>query len=104
MSPRVMNVYNIHPQKQTDYTKEKINRSMSFAQVGNDLNEDTVSFLQHKGMEHSKDTIDHETVIAYSFTQHSPKRGLKELGKGGYSGKRGTVSATHEGYIPSQIS
>ena len=38
MPPMVRNVYNIRPRKQTDYMEENINRSMSLAQVGNDLN------------------------------------------------------------------
>ena len=38
MSPTVSNVYNIHPRKQTDYVKEKINELMAFAEVGNGLN------------------------------------------------------------------
>ena len=54
---------------------------MLFAKFWNDLNKDTLSILQHKGMEHSKETIEYATVITYTFTQYPLKRGLKELGK-----------------------
>ena len=40
MPPTVRNVYNLLPQKQTEYVKENIDWSMSFAQVGNDLDKD----------------------------------------------------------------
>ena len=71
------NLYNLRPQKQTDSMKENINRSMLFAEVGNDINKDALLFLHHEGMEHYEDTIDYETLIEYSFMQYSLKRGLK---------------------------
>ena len=71
------NIYNLRPWKQNDYEKEKIDRSMSFTQVGNDLNEDKFYFLQHKGMGHSEDAVKYATVIAYEFTQYSLKHGLE---------------------------
>ena len=42
MLPMVRNIYNIRPRKQNDYVKENNDRSMSFAQVGNDLNKDVL--------------------------------------------------------------
>ena len=44
------NVQNIRPWKKNNYVKEKINQSMSFEQVGNDLNKDALLYLQHKVM------------------------------------------------------
>ena len=41
------NLYNLRPQKQNDYTKENIDRSMSFTQFGNDIDKDALLFLQH---------------------------------------------------------
>ena len=72
---------NIRPRKQTDYVKENIDQSMSFKKVGNDLFEDAFSFLQHKGMEHSGETIDYAKVIAHEFPQYSLHYGLKERGE-----------------------
>ena len=43
--PIVRNVWNLHLWNQTDYMKENIDQSMSFAQVGNVQNEDKLSFL-----------------------------------------------------------
>ena len=60
--------------------KENINRSISFTQFGNDLNEYELYFLKHKGMENSEETINYEIFIAYELTQYSMKSGLKELG------------------------
>ena len=73
MSKTVRNAYNLRLWKQTDYVKENIIRLMSFAQVENDLKNDSFSLLKHKGMEHSEDTIDYETVIEYTFTKYSLK-------------------------------
>ena len=42
MPPTVMNIYNILPWNQTDYMKENIDWYISFAQVGNELNEDAM--------------------------------------------------------------
>ena len=47
--------------------------------VGKNLSKDVLAFLKHKGMEHYEQTIDYTTAIAYSFTQYSLKRGLKEF-------------------------
>ena len=53
---------------------------MSFTQVGKELNEDALLFLQHKGIKHSEEKIDYTTVIAYVFKKYSLKCWLKELG------------------------
>ena len=39
--------------------------------------------MQQEVNKHSVGTINYATVIKYSFTQYSLKRGLKELGKKG---------------------
>ena len=52
MPPMVRNVYHLPLRKQNDYVKENIDRSMTFAQVGNYLNEDALLFFHHKGMKH----------------------------------------------------
>ena len=69
MPPTASNVFNIHPRKQTDYMKERIDRLMLFAQVGNYLKEDALSFLKHKWMENSEETIVYATVSVYELTQ-----------------------------------
>ena len=71
----VRNVYNIFPRDQTDYVKEKVNISISFTQVGNNLNTDELHFLQNEGTKHPEQTFDYSTVIEYEFTQYSLKRG-----------------------------
>ena len=83
MPPRVWNVYNLRPRRENDYMKSKINQLISFAQVGNVLNEDAFYFLEHKVMENYEETIDYTKVIAYAFVQYSLNRGLKEFGKRG---------------------
>ena len=80
MSPTVRNVNILRKRKQNDYVKENIYQYMSFTQVGNDLNEDALLFLQHKVMQRSEETIYYETVVSHSFTQYSMKSGMKELG------------------------
>ena len=50
MLPTVRNLYNLFPLKQTDYLKGNIDQSMSFTQVGNDLNYDVLVLLQQEGM------------------------------------------------------
>ena len=64
--PTVRNVYNLLMHKQTEYVKEEINRSMMFAQVGNDRKEYALSSLRHEGMENPKEKIDYVTVIVNS--------------------------------------
>ena len=68
---------------------------MSFLQVGNNLNEDAWSFLKHNEMEHSEETIEYVTLIAYAFKQYSLERGLKELGKKGETGVTEELSQLH---------
>ena len=68
MLKMVSNVYNLRLQKQTDYVKENIYRSMPFTQVRTDLNEDSLLLFRHKVMENYEETIDYDTVILYSFT------------------------------------
>ena len=68
---------------------------MFFAQVGNDLNEDALSFLQHEGMGHYEETIEYEKVIVYAFTQYSLKRALKELGVKGETAVTEVLSQIH---------
>ena len=64
----VRNVCNLHSQKQTDYVKEKIYQSILFAKVGDDLNKGELLLLYNKGMEHSDDKIDYESIIEYAFS------------------------------------
>ena len=80
MPTSVRNLYSLRLQKQTDYVRGNIYRSMSLTQVGNNLNEDTLLLLKHKGIKYSEEIIDFATVIAYAFTQYSLKSGLKDLG------------------------
>ena len=53
---------------------------MSFAQVGDDLKNDSFLFLQNKVKETFEGNIDYATVILYALTQYFLNRGLKELG------------------------
>ena len=76
----VRDVYNIRAWKQHDYVNDDINLLMLFAQIENDLDEDTLSYFRSKGMENYEETVDYAIVIAYSFMQYSLKRGLKGLG------------------------
>ena len=69
MPPTVRNIYTIHLRKKNDYVKENTDQSMSFTQVGNDLNEDALLLLQHDKMGNSEETIDYEKVITYAFKQ-----------------------------------
>ena len=92
----VRNVYNIFPRDQTDYVKEKVNISISFTQVGNNLNTDELHFLQNEGTKHSEQTFDYSTVIEYEFTQYSLKSGLKELGAKGETAIKEEMSQLHK--------
>ena len=56
---------------------------MSFTQVGNILNKNSLLLFQHELMEHSEDTIDYATVIIYAFKKYCRKSGIKELDKKG---------------------
>ena len=53
--------------------------------------------FQNKGMEHSEDTTDYETVIVYGFTQYYMKRGLKELGAKGDTDETEDLYQIHMG-------
>ena len=68
---------------------------MSFTQVGKELNNDALLFLQHEGMGHSEEKIDYTTVIAYVFKKYSLKCGLKELGGKGKTTVTEELSQIH---------
>ena len=57
--------------------KENIDWLMSLQQVGDDLNEDSLSLLKQK-KEHYEETIDYAIVISYAFKKYSLKRELWE--------------------------
>ena len=68
---------------------------MLFIKVRNDLNEDTLLFLQYRIMGYSEKKIDYATVIEYAFTQYYLKNGLKKHGEKGETAVTEELSQIH---------